>query len=376
MEMTTPAMAHSRSSAFIHGSTSLPQLAEPDAYAACRWDLAAHDEQRAYWLGLFRNHFPSLLDHALKVAAHDGVDEGDARCRAEQAKREFFACLDELAAHPERVGRLDILTVCLEREKVLRRAGFDDPYRLAKQRENEAALRLLPRVLAELDAMEAGERDAALIHGVFAGNIFDLGAVATTAMFRDGTVDFEATRRKLKPRPWCVDDLDAWLERLGGEPYRAAVLFVDNAGPDITLGMIPLARELVRRGTKVILAANTDPSLNDITHAELVGLLERVAAFDRPIREAMAAGRLTALADGNGAPLIDLGKLAPAFVEAVAAEPVDLVVLEGMGRAIESNYDARFACDCLKLAMIKDEGVARAMGAELYDLVLRFEPAA
>ncbi len=46
-----------------------------------------------------------------------------------------------------------------------------------------------------------------------------------------------------------------------------------------------------------------------------------------------------------------------------------------MGRAVESNYDARFDCDCLKLAMIKDEGVASAMGAEVFDLICRFEPA-
>lgn len=36
-----------------------------------------------------------------------------------------------------------------------------------------------------------------------------------------------------------------------------------------------------------------------------------------------------------------------------AAEDVDLVVLEGMGRAIETNLYASFSCDSLKLAMVK-----------------------
>ena len=45
-----------------------------------------------------------------------------------------------------------------------------------------------------------------------------------------------------------------------------------------------------------------------------------------------------------------------------------------MGRAIESNYDAAFTCDVLRLAMIKDAGVAEAIGAEPFDLSMRFHP--
>lgn len=36
-----------------------------------------------------------------------------------------------------------------------------------------------------------------------------------------------------------------------------------------------------------------------------------------------------------------------------AAEGVDLIVMEGMGRAIETNLNATFSCDSLKLAMVK-----------------------
>ena len=43
------------------------------------------------------------------------------------------------------------------------------------------------------------------------------------------------------------------------------------------------------------------------------------------------------------------------------ARGVDLVVLEGMGRAVESNLDARFTCDVLKIAMVKDIGVAEEL---------------
>lgn len=40
-----------------------------------------------------------------------------------------------------------------------------------------------------------------------------------------------------------------------------------------TPGMLPLARELLRQGTTVIVAANEAPSINDITAAELDALL-------------------------------------------------------------------------------------------------------
>lgn len=33
--------------------------------------------------------------------------------------------------------------------------------------------------------------------------------------------------------------------------YKKALLFVDNAGSDVCLGMIPLARELLKLGCKV-----------------------------------------------------------------------------------------------------------------------------
>lgn len=62
-----------------------------------------------------------------------------------------------------------------------------------------------------------------------------------------------------------MDNFDAFKERMlgGGDKkpftHRRALLFVDNSGADIVLGMLPLARELLRRGTEVslfILVAN------------------------------------------------------------------------------------------------------------------------
>ncbi len=58
-----------------------------------------------------------------------------------------------------------------------------------KAAENAKALSLLPALLAELDAIPDEQvRLRALIEGVFAGNIFDLGAANTAALFAAGGV--------------------------------------------------------------------------------------------------------------------------------------------------------------------------------------------
>jgi len=358
-------------------SEVFPLLASPDTYEACRWELSQNQHHREYWLPLFRNHFPSLLEEAVREALDRGEDEQAFRARTRISLEKMNAILDDYLTHPGDFGRWNIMTLCMIREEMLREQNIFDPYRLVKQRENAAALKVLPALLKELDSTPAEELPTLLAQGMFAGNIFDLGATSTLALFEGGkSVDFRTVRVKLKPRPWLVDGLDGWLDRLkNGRPHRAAVLFVDNAGCDIVLGMIPFARFLLSRGTQVILTANELPSLNDVTYTELVALVQGIAQWDPVIGQALAEHRLELVSSGNGAPLIDLRRVSPSLVEVVNRRQVDLVVLEGMGRGVESNFDAQLSCDAIKVAMIKDKGVADAMEGQLYDLVFRFDPA-
>ncbi|KAI3766763.1 hypothetical protein L2E82_16834 [Cichorium intybus] len=83
-------------------------------------------------------------------------------------------------------------------------------------------------------------------------------------------------------RPWRVDDFDAFQERMGfGDTkpprHKRALLFVDNAGADVVLGMLPLARELLCRGTEVVIVANSLPALNDVTAMELPEIVAEAA---------------------------------------------------------------------------------------------------
>jgi type II pantothenate kinase len=211
------------------------------------------------------------------------------------------------------------------------------------------------------------------VEGTFAGNIFDLGAANTAAMFSEGSLDFMSTRAKLQKRPWSVDCYDALAARWAApQPHQLAVMFVDNSGADIVLGMLPLARELARRGTRVILAANSVPSINDVTYEELKLLLPQVAALDGPFAEAVADGRLRVIASGSDLPVIDLRYISPEL--AAASAQADLVILEGMGRGIESNLRASFSCEVLCLGMVKHLEVAQALGdTPLFGCVCRYE---
>jgi len=110
-----------------------------------------------------------------------------------------------------------------------------------------------------------------------------------------------------------------------------------------------------------------------VTYDELCELLDEAGALDSVIQSAYHRGDLQIVPSGNWAPLIDLTRISPDLVAAAEREQVDLLVLEGMGRCLETNYLAEFSCESLKLAMIKDQGVADTLGAELFDLVFKYE---
>ena len=150
-------------------------------------------------------------------------------------------------------------------------------------------------------------------------------------------------------------------------------MFVDNSGADVVLGMLPIARELARRGCKVVLAANEVPSINDVTAAELEDLLPRVAELDETFAEAVECGAIAVCSSGSDLPVIDLRRVSKRL--AATVDDADFVILEGMGRAIETNLEAAFDCDALRIGMVKHPEVAQCLGGELYDCVCRFEAA-
>lgn len=51
----------------------------------------------------------------------------------------------------------------------------------------------------------------------------------------------------------------------------------------------------------------------------------------------------------------------------------DLVIIEGMGRAIHTNYYAMLNCESLKLAVIKNSWLAERLGGKIFSVVFKYE---
>lgn len=347
----------------------LAQLADPDRYRACDWDLKQDAVGRQRWDALFRWHLDAVLVPLIREEYARATD-----AQIETFRLAYLALFDDVATRPDAYDHIDVLFYDEVRARLMAEHGFLDPFHGVKRREDEIALALLPEILAEIDTAEPATRQDLLAAGMMAGNIFDLGAVATIERHQNGMTAFRDTRAAQPPRPWFRDDVDAWWLRWSLPPkYEHAVLFVDNAGSDIVLGNLPLVRWMLGMGTRVTLAANSGPALNDITAAELTPIINRAAEICEILGRARRDDRLRVIPTGSAAPLLDLSALDPAFVD--ATRDADLIMLHGMGRSIESNWYATFACDTLRTAVLKDEAVVERHGAKLFDCVFRFTPA-
>lgn len=165
--------------------------------------------------------------------------------------------------------------------------------------------------LKEVDQIEESGDDvnrkrwAELFRGVLAGNIFDSGATAVQDILNENhNFGLHDALQKIQSRPWLIDSFDQFMIRLEevnfypiirwpyiisimfqGPTHNCAAFFCDNSGVDIVLGVLPFVRELLKRHTKVILCANSEPSLNDVTYLELVDIVKQAAETCSIIKE-------------------------------------------------------------------------------------------
>ena len=341
------------------------KLKDPSSYTACRWDMRVDHEAREYWVAFFKKHFLTILDLGFQMAVARDEPTGPVRERMNACSAALNAKFDAFNANPTADTQVTILTLDKWRDGLLREFGFVDPFEDLKRRENEGVIALLPKVCKQLDAMNEADQFRAAVEGVFAGNIFDMGAAGSAQLLLEGKLDFFDTRKKLPARPWLVDQFDAFAAH-AATGWKHAVFFVDNAGADFMLGAVPLMRLLAKRGTAVVLAANEYPTLNDMTVHDVRAWWPRMLQTE----PSLAGLPIRIVSTGTAEPLIDLLGVSPELNEAAAG--ADLVIMEGMGRGIESNLDAAFNCDAANLAMIKDHLIAKHLNGKLYDVVCRF----
>ncbi|VDM75007.1 unnamed protein product [Strongylus vulgaris] len=243
--------------------------------------------------------------------------------------------------------------------------------------------------------LDSSERLFRVAKGLLAGNVFDWGAQKVVEMmeseeglpFDVAVTSIPACRYLLDPfviaflivdlleRPWLIDSYDEFKTTLNSKSYNCAAIFVDNSGADFVLGVIPFARELLKRGTKVIIVSNLSPALNDLTYSEMMAMIPLLRKADVLLRDAIDRERLMFEHSGQGSPCLDLRRVHSALNRRVLEEQVDLVVIEGMGRALHTNLHAHFVCDSLKVAVIKTQWLADRMGGEIFSVVFKFERA-
>ena len=344
------------------------KLADPQNYRSFDWDMVDRPEDLKYWLDMFE-HFS---DHIERHLREDGLTGPDFEARWAAFRREYDAGILAFRRDPRANGGVDTLKLVHFRRDMTNQYGWPDPYLRVKERENALAARLYPQVVAEVDARQPAERWVTLLTSVFAGNMYDLGSPETIKMYSSGRLSYRQMLDKVPPRPWYIDDADALVERLQRKAYRHVMYFVDNAGSDAVLGGVPLCREIARHGIDITIAANSEPALNDITIQELDPLLDRLSASDPVLAELRRSGRLRTVGDGDNTPLIDFTQVSDACNR--EAEDCDLIVLEGMGRGVESNWHQTFTCDIARIALVKDTSVAGWIGAKMFDAVCRFDP--
>jgi len=348
-----------------------PLLKDADNYSPDTVDLTHDHDARQYWLQCFQDSLPKFTDRAIDSQANV-VDVNE---RADKFKEKFLTRLQMLKAKPFAFGSLTVRSLLDMREHCLKEFDFHDPYLRQKQFENKTALAILPSRLQELQEMDWQSRQVELALGFLAGNVFDWGAKEVALLMEEGKLDFNAAKGHIGDRPWLMDNVDSWIERLSSKPpHQCVCIFVDNSGGDFMLGVVPFTEEMLRRGSSVILCANSHPILNDVTYAELVILLSQVAEVSPVIKEGLLSGKLVARESGQASPCLDLSRLNHQLAEDMKQMGVDLIVLEGMGRAIHTNLYTPFTCESLKVAVIKNKWLAQRLGGEMFSVIFKYEP--
>uniref|UniRef100_A0A452SNU1 4'-phosphopantetheine phosphatase n=1 Tax=Ursus americanus TaxID=9643 RepID=A0A452SNU1_URSAM len=345
---------------------NLPLLLDPSSYVPDTVDLTDDALARKYWLTCFEE----ALDGVVKRAVASQPGSVDATERAEKFRQKYWGKLQTLRHQPFAYGTLTVRSLLDTREHCLNEFNFPDPYSKVKQKENGVALKCFPRVIRCLDALGWEERQLALVKGLLAGNVFDWGAKAVSDVLEsDPQFGFEEAKMKLQGRG--TQGSGPALEL--GPPHKCALIFADNSGIDVILGVFPFVRELLSRGTEVILACNSGPALNDVTYCESLIVAERIAAMDPVVHSALREERLLLMQTGSSSPCLDLSRLDKGLAMLVRERGADLVVIEGMGRAVHTNYYAALRCESLKLAVLKNSWLAERLGGRLFSVIFKYE---
>jgi uncharacterized protein with ATP-grasp and redox domains len=221
-----------------------------------------------------------------------------------------------------------------------------DPFLTQKQRYNQLALRLLPRLSALVAS--ADDRLEAAVKVAVAGNVIDLGILGQLS---GHDVDVQGAISAVFSDGLAIDHLPALRTALS--EARTVLYLGDNAG-EIVFDRV-LVREIADSGIDVVFAVKGQPILNDVTFAdaETVGM-EQVARV---------------ISTGSGEIGVPLESCSDAFRLEFAA--TDLIISKGQGN-FESLDDVEGPIFFMLKA--KCEVTAAALGVRYGEMVLLKSP--
>ena len=166
----------------------------------------------------------------------------------------------------------------------------------------------LLEVLHRLDVAPANQRWPLIFREMLAGNWFDMGTVELVQAWRAAGGDVRQGHHRVPERPWRWDDVEIFAEAVVLD-HSPVVILLDNAGPDTIFGAFSFARELLRLGREVRLAANDGPALNDVQVHDLPDLIARATQVDASFG-ALEHGIVNT---GSSMPLLDLSNISQAL---------------------------------------------------------------
>ncbi|KAF5270484.1 hypothetical protein FQA39_LY08362 [Lamprigera yunnana] len=348
-----------------------PLLLDQEGYSPDTIDLLNNVEAIKYWL-------PCLEEMAHKFVSkvsYLNPNDNTATERAKYSWQKFHDLIEKIKYNPNLFKPLSIRTLLEFNEESLRNSDFHDAWLLQKEKETTAAFTQYEDRINQIDSIDDFYlKWEELAKGLVAGNLFDWGAKAIADILEEcNGFGLNQAMQKIQQRPWFHDDVDRWINRLKKNNYKKAVIFIDNAGVDFVLGVLPFTRQLLKQGTDVILTANSAPALNDVTFNDLKVYLKVVEQKCPIIKEAVYSNRLVDVENGQKGPCLDMRNLHSDLCSQM--QTADLIILEGMGRAVHTNLNAKFKVDCLKLAVLKNEWLAKNLGAQQFSVIFKYDPA-
>lgn len=110
-----------------------------------------------------------------------------------------------------------------------------------------------------------------------------------------------------------------------------------------------------------------------MTYGEMISLLKEASKEHTWLGMALNDQTLRLAATGQASPCLDLSRIAQDLINLVLQMGTDLVIIEGMGRAIHTNLYAKMTSEAIKLAVIKNKWLAKRLGGDVFSVVFSYE---